>query len=169
MTKRDIATLSFKVLSIYALIRAIDKLSDIFYINFQGYDNKTIILNLALISVPLILLVICSLLLWFFAPLLANSIFKSIIPEDKSDASLENIQRIAFSIVGLYLIASGLPELVNMVTIFVTPLMTSVPVRGGLSPMINLSIVFILKIALGLWLLLGSRGLINFIRSTRRD
>jgi hypothetical protein len=68
---------------------------------------------------------------------------------------------IAFSVVGLFILATGFPNLVNVVLM----MLTAAPGRA----MIHTVVVLLLKIALGLWLLLGSRGLVKFIRSTQRD
>lgn len=162
MRRKEIAVLSFKVLSLYAFIKAIDKLTDIFYYIFQNknmHDNTTV--NILIISGPLLLLALCGLLLWYTAPLLSNSIFKSIVPENKTDASLANIQMIAFSTIGLFILATGLPDLVNVVLVIVT----STLIEGGINSMIHIVIVLILKNSLGLWLLFGSRSIVNFVRS----
>jgi len=92
MTKKEIATLSFKVLSFYALIRAIDKMPDILYFISENDLRGLSILNFVTAAVPPLLLGLCGVLLWYAAPLLASSVFKSTMPEDKSDASLANIQ-----------------------------------------------------------------------------
>ena len=166
MTKREIAILSFKVLSIYAFIQAIDKSYYILY--YFIYKNQLDVaskLNLIMTSVPALLSAICGILLWYTAPLLAASIFKSIAPDDGSQASLVNLQMAAFSVVGLFILATGLPDLVNVVVV----MLTTTSIQGGTRSMIHNIVVLVLKIALGLWLLLGSHGLVKFIRSTQRD
>jgi hypothetical protein len=164
MTKRDIAILSFKVLGVYAFMQAIDKSYYILY--YLIYKNQFDIaskLNLVLTSVPTLLSAICGILLWFTAPSLAASIFKSIGPEDASQASLVDVQMVAFSIVGLFILATGFPDLVNVVVV----MLTAMP--GGNRAMIHNIVVLVLKIALGLWLLLGSRNLVKIVRSTQRN
>jgi len=166
MTKREIAVLSFKVLSLYAFIEAIDKSNYILYYLYykdqMGLDKK---FDIALTSVPPLLSAICGIGLWFAAPLLAKSIFKSEVPEDGTQASLVNVQTTAFSVVGLFLLATGFPNLVNVVLI----ILTSTSIQGSSRVMIHNIVGFVLKIALGLWLLLGSRGLVKFIRSMQHD
>ena len=162
MTKREIATLSFKVLSVYAFLQAIDKSYDIIY--FFVYKDQLHLgdkVNLIMTSAPPVLSGICGILLWCVAPLLATSIFKSTGPEYDSHASLRDIQMTAFSIVGIFILATGLPNLVNVVLM----MLTAAPARA----MTHTIVVLVLKIALGLWLLLGSRRIVNFIRSAQRD
>jgi hypothetical protein len=165
MKRKEIAILSFKLLSLYAFIKAIDRSPDIFYYFFQSdimHDYKTL-LNFLMISVPILLLASCGLLLWYTAPLLADSIFKAIPEESKNGASLVNIQIVAFSTIGLFLLARALPDLVNVVLV----ILTSSSIQGGRSSMIHIVIVFVFKVALGLWLLFGSKKIVNFIESVR--
>jgi hypothetical protein len=166
MTKREIAILSFKVLSIYTFIQAIDKSYYILY--YLIYKNQLDVgrrLNLVMTSVPPLLLALCGVILWYTSPLLATSIFKSTTPEDGSQASLVSIQIAAFSVVGLFILATGLPNLVDMTVV----ILTAGSIQGGAGAMIHDIVVLVLKVALGLWLLLGSHGLVKFIRSMQRD
>ena len=96
---------------------------------------------------------------------MASSIFRSTASENEFKASLTDIQGVAFSVVGLTLFAYALPHLVNVV-MFYTMYATSTDARDAL---IHEIILASLKLVLGLRLLLGSRGLVNFIRSMRRD
>ncbi len=166
MTKREIAVLSFKVLGLYAFIRVIDHLPYILYYVWGENAKQTIVPNLLIIAVPPLLLVLCSVLLWFGAPLLASIVFKSAPSGNVSNASLPDMQTVAFAVVGLILIASALPEIVSSVVIYYT--MYSVAI-GGKRALIQNIIVLFLKLGLGFWLLLGSRGLVSFIRSLRRE
>ncbi len=166
MTKREIAILSFKVLSIYTFIQAIDKSYYVLY--YLIYNNQLDVsrrLNLVMTSVPSLLLALCGVILWFTAPLLATSIFKSTVPEDGSQASSTNVQMIAFSVVGLFILATGVPDLVNVVVV----MLTATSIEGGPRSMIHNVVVLLLKIGLGLWLLFGSHKIVNFIRSMQRD
>jgi hypothetical protein len=117
--------------------------------------------NLVLTSAPPLLSAICGIVLWFTAPILAASIFKSVAPEDGSQASLVNVQMTAFSVVGLFILATGLPDLVNVVVIMLTAISSLA--------MIHNIVVLVLKIALGLWLLLGSHHIVKLVRSMQRD
>ncbi len=160
MTKREIAILSFKVLSIYTFIRVIDQLQYVFYY----FQTEPFLQNLLIKTLPPLLLLICGGLLWYLASYLASSVFKSSLSENEPNASLADIQRIAFMVVGLFLIASALPELVNIVITSLT-----LWVIGGKPVLIKLIIVFFLKVGLGFWLLLGSHGIIKLIHLMQRE
>ena len=95
---------------------------------------------------------------------MASSVSKSAAFENKPDASLADIQTVAFTVVGLFLLATALPEMVNVIVIFFT-----LWVVGSKPTLIHNIIALFLKVGLGLWLLLGSRGFVNFIRSMQRN
>lgn len=160
MTKKEIAVLSFKVLSIYAFIRVIDNV----YYTLGSITSTEEGANRLLIIAPQLLLVLSGILLWYIAPRLASSVFKSSTIENEPNASLSDIQAVAFSVVGIFLLASSIPEIVKIIVIYNT--MWAV---GSKEVLIQAIIVLSIKMILGLWLLLGSRGLVKFIRSTRRD
>ncbi len=165
MTKRQAAILSFKVLSVYAMIRAIDRSYDIiYYIFYRAQLDQGGRYNLGLISIPSLLWVLCGILLWFIAPFLATSIFKS-THEEEPRASSGDIQEIAFSVVGLFVLAMALPDLVSVVAIMLTFAST----RGAGSAMIDRLVVIVAKSVLGLWLLLGSHGIVRFLRAMQHD
>jgi hypothetical protein len=166
MTKKEVAILSFKVLSIYAFIRVIETLPYVLYSLFGNADRKILISNFLIIIIPPLLLLLCGVLLWYMASSLASSLYNSVAIENEPHASLRDIQSVAFSVVGLFLLASSLPRIVSSIVIFYTMWTTEVV---GKHALIESIIVSLLKISLGLWLLLGSRGLVKFIRSTQRD
>jgi hypothetical protein len=161
MTKIEIAALSFKVLSIYAFIIVIDNIYFTLGSITRAEDHGA---NLALIVTPQLLLVLSGIILWFIAPRLASSVFKTPSIENAPNASLSEIQTVAFSVVGIFLLAISIPELVSIIVVYNT-----MWVAGSKEILIKGMIVLSIKIILGLWLLLGSSGLVKFIRSTRRD
>jgi len=166
MTKKEVAVLSFKVLSVYAFMKAIDRSYNfLYYFLYRNQIEEHRQASLGLISIPSLLYGLCGIALWFIAPYLASSIFKSTQPEEGARASYADIQEIAFSIVGLFILAISLPDLVSAITFF---LMSS-STFGAKNAMVHSIVVFTAKSILGLWLFLGSHGIANFVRSMRRD
>jgi hypothetical protein len=165
MTKKEVAVLSFKVLSIYAFVKALDRSYDILYYLFRkdqlGEAART---SLGLKSIPSLLWAASGIVLWFIAPLLATSIFKTTTPEEEPAASSEAIREIAFSIVGLFVLAMSLPDFVSTVAIMVV----FPPGPGSGNVMAYSTALLVAKLLLGFWLLLGSHGIAKFVRSTRR-
>lgn len=155
MNRKDISVLSFKVLSIYALIKAIDKLTDIIYFLFQ--EDQIVSINFAMISLPLVLLFICSLLLWCFSQQLYLHIFKREDSAKGNPVSFSHIQTITYSAIGIGVLAFGLPELINIVLI----LLSSSTANGGIKLLINTLIVLTLKCFIGLILIFKAQSITN--------
>jgi hypothetical protein len=166
MTKRESATLCFKVMSVYAIIQATAKVSYVIYYIFTNNLSENDRLSIISWFIEPLSWLACGFVLWFIASSLALRIFKSAESESIADTSIQSIQITAFSIAGLYLVASVLPELLKSVAMDYS--MRAYAVHGA-SPLTGTIIISVLQIVFGLWLLLGSRGLVNFIRSTRRD
>lgn len=161
MTKHEVAILSFKVLCIYAVIQAIDKFYSFLYYVFNepnlDYGSK---LNILIASVPSLLMALISVLLWFGSPLLARTIFKRSTSETEPPSSLADIQRIAFSVVGLFLLSTSLPDLVEIIIVIIS---NSI-VQSGLNSIVHSIVALLVKVSLGFWLLFGAGGIVNFVR-----
>jgi len=160
MNKRETAILSFKVLSFYAFIEAIGKFSDSVYFILNGIRDKSFVANFLFTLVPPILLILCGILLWFIAPSLATKIFKPSFQEDKTEMSLVDIPIIAFSVVGISLLASALPPLASLIFVLYTVAAGEMELRQIL---INDVIVVLLRFILGSWLLFDSRSIVNYV------
>ena len=161
MKKHEVAILSFKVLSIYAVIQFIYQFySFLYYLSYKEqleFDQKY---DLLLSSIPSLLMAMCALILWFGAPMLANSIFKKNDNEINSQSSLADIQRVAFSVLGMYLIAASLPAIVEIILV----VQMASEVKNSSGSMVPTIVEILLKGILGVWLLFGSHGLVNFLR-----
>lgn len=165
MTNNDIAKLSFKLLAVYFFMQLFYQSANIVqYLLYSNEMQKYVKADFITSIFPSILFFLFGIILWFIAPILANSIFKPKSDEEQIQVSTENYHSIAFSVAGLFLFASSFPEIVNFI-VFNIHLTAS----AEKYPLTHLIIIAALKIILGVWLIIGSRGLVNFIRSTRRD
>jgi hypothetical protein len=163
MTKKEIATLSFKILSLYAFLQVIDKLGYIIsYLLYEDLSGAKF-LNFIIWAVPPLLFLICGILLWYTASPLASSLFKVTGSDDKSNASLIDIQIVAFSVVGLFVLAESFPNFIRLVVWYYSA--TAIQK----SPLAGDGAAFLLRSAFGFWLLFGSRGIVNFIRKIRQE
>ena len=154
MTKKEIATLSFKVLSLYAMLQLIDKLGYIISYLLYGDRSGAKFLNFIIWAVPPLLFLICGILLWYTASPLASSLFRTTGSEDKSNTSLIDIQVVAFSVVGLFVLAESFPNFVRVaVWYYLANAIQKSPLAGDGS-------AFLLRSAFGFWLLFGSRGIV---------
>lgn len=167
MTKQDVAKLSFKVLSIYALIRAIERLIDILRYNYGNQSDEAVIFNFLIISMPFVALILCSIILWFIAPWLAFTIFKQTESNVKEDVSISEIYMIAYSVIGLYLVASGLPDLMSTVIVYLAPSSSRIGDNYILMRLISVATV---KILTGIWLIFGARRIVIYLlRREKRE
>lgn len=163
MTKKEIATLSFKLLSLYAILQLIDKLGYIISYLMYGDLSGAKFMNFIIWAVPPVLFLICGILLWYTAAPLAASLFKTTGSDDSSNASLIDIQIVAFSVVGLFVLAESFPNFVRLVVwYYLANAIQKSPLAGD-------GAAFLLRSVFGFWLLFGSRGIVNFIRRIRQQ
>jgi len=169
MTRKEISILSLRIMSLYAFLKVIEKLPDVFYffLNIKAYLEQEALLNLMLVFISPSLFALFGILLWIASPKIANIIFKSKVNEEKSDYpgsdySLADIQTISFSVVGLVVLAIALPELIKTTVMYYT--ISTSPSENKL-PLIGSLIVLLTQSIFGFWLLLKPRGLMNIVRS----
>ena len=161
MKKGDIAVLSFKVLSIYAVIQSIYQIYNfIYYLSYRNQLDSGEKYNLLLASVPAVLLILCAAILWFGSPVIADKIFKDGQTEIKTSSSIEDIQCVAFSVVGIFLLSTSLPAFVEVVLV----MQMASEVNDSSGSMTPTIIEILLKVGLGTWLLFGNRGFVNFLK-----
>ncbi len=159
MTREEISILSLKLLSLYAFITALEYLPDIIYYVSENskMDELLTILSFFSILLPGLLLTLCGLLLWYQAPLLTNAIFKQNKQSYNTGASLFDIQMIAFSIIGLFIIATVFPDFIKIVLVQ----LISFPVEGRNEALIPDIVALIIKLIMGFWLLFDSRRIVT--------
>jgi hypothetical protein len=164
MQTRDGASIAlFRALSVYTFIRALELFSQNLT-HFLGPKNHITLSTVIETITPVVLLVIGGLLIWHLAPKIAASISKSAGGNDKWGLSLGEIYNIVFCVTGIFLLVDGLPLLVRTVVFIyqIEPLSrVDNLMRAERNSWIAISL---LKLGLGFWLLLGSRGIAEFVR-----
>jgi hypothetical protein len=170
MNIREVGLLTFKALSIYALIRALEQTEWILYrwrrIPVDAGLDLWIYLDL---FAPFLLLVLFSVLLWIGASRLSNKMF---LAEDRiiesSSISLNEARSIAFLAIGLYLLVDTISPLVQ--TLFsVYASLKNVIDPESRTQVTMLRITTVLKIALALWLIFGNKGATNILKKIRNE
>ena len=177
MSKREIAILACKIISIYTLIKAISTYpllynSFIFWFHNQNQEQISIIKFIVFLIAqfaPLVVLLLFTIALWFFAERISLRMIKG---ADSSSIEL-NVQSIAFSIVGLIIVAQAIPDLGR---VFFS-LLYKAKLYSDISPGVRQDIwsadawghmaSATLRIAIGLWLLLGSYSFARMIKKIR--
>jgi len=166
MVKRDVAIILFKALSIYLFTMAIEYFADRFS-NIFRYDNITNAIIIQAI-IPTIILLVGGLIILWLAPLFASSIFKSAKPNEKWEFTSYGIQVIAFSTIGLYILVNTLPDLVDTIVSHYMSGFLYWADKETITMIHCYLLSYILKILLGVWLLVGSRGIVKFVNAMRR-
>jgi len=164
MTSNDIAKLCFKLLAVYFVMQLFYQAENIVtYLLYKNEMLEYVKANYIAAISPSILFLLFGLILWFIAPYLANSVFKPKPAEKKRRVPLENFHSVAFSVAGLFLFAMSLSGIVEYIVYDIQSANLT-----GKHPLSHLIIIAIIKMALGVWLILGSKGIVNGIRALRR-
>jgi len=165
MTSRDAITVVVRIIAVWLLFRALQVAAQMSALadgsKFPG------IVALGLLGFG-ILLATAVVLLWVFATRIAGLL----LPRDTSTTDLaqmnaQDFKQAAFSIVGLYLVATALPSLGYWVA-FVQRSMKVNP--DAFNPSIEMYATIVravVQLIVGVYLLLGSRGLAAMIRQLR--
>ena len=162
MSKREIASLACKILGIYLIILGINVFFNVFSFSMVMQNNMAyeIILN---IIYPL-MYILFGVLLWFLSDRLSVIMVKGETYSNEGfDTKASDIQRISFSVLGLFFLGSSLPNLVSTIAkIYSTSELPDYTTRlllgaGGA----------ITQFIVGLGIFLGSQGLVNFLYTIR--
>jgi len=166
MTANDVAKLSFKILAVYFVTTIFSQAENIVNYVFYHSEMETYVrANYVAKIIPSLLISLFGIILWCAASRLANSVFKRKTEEEKMEVSLEGFQYVAFSIAGWFLLAGSLYPIINFIVYHVA---FSFEAPGRDSDLLTSIIVCALNISIGIWLILGSKGIVNGIRALRR-
>jgi hypothetical protein len=176
MTKREVAALACRLLGIYAFLNSLNALPVVFLPFITEYSDATAAGGLGsmarfwlfiLNALPAALHIIAGLYLWLNADSLAGYLVSGDTDEQQMAIGQE-AQVIAFSVLGLFTLLQVIPRIGQIITNLVVigqqdPLMQR-DFRGTTAPDI---VSIIIQLALGLWLLFGSPGLVQWLRPMR--
>lgn len=159
MNKKDIAYISLRVLSIYIFITVLHSISiNLYQLIYSSISNIGKGNNLLILS-GMIPLLTAGIILWVYSERLVDYIIlKNTRLDEKSDTmNAKDLQIIAFSIVGIILIVTAIPPLINK-SIYLT--IESHPIKVG----IYLSLIEeVAKLFIGIILLFCSNGISGLI------
>jgi hypothetical protein len=162
MSKQEIASLACKILGIYIIIQGINVLSSVLYVSIA---TPNLMANESLINIIFSLMYIfIGVLLWLLSDKLsAIMVTGENHYNEGSGIQVGDIQRVAFSVLGLFFLGNSLPKLVSTLTneyfmsgspYSTTRLMLE---AGGT----------VVQLIVGLGIFLGSQGLVNFLNTIR--
>lgn len=173
MTIKNLAGLSCKVLAVYTLVLALQSLNYFAILPVSIMENfpsgvTTLLVMVAFI--PSILLLTLAAILWFRADRFAGHMAPDKNTSgEKTAVSGEDVQVIAFSVVGVLVLAGAVPELFQ----FVSNLVLQRSLQDhSLSETVSVytvsrAIGLAVRLVIGFWLLLGARGLAGLFNTLR--
>lgn len=174
MNYKAISKISCKIISIYTFAQFIIFFQRFYYQIF--YQNKLLSQtteteqNSVLLSLPFLLLLFTSIILWIYADKISDYMVRKPISSSNT-ASLDyvELQAIAFSVVGVIMLINSIPEIIS-IGIHMKQLVSQEDIANMKMLLITYRVQIIgyaIKIVLGLWLLLGARGIVGIIKNSR--
>ncbi len=169
MTKHEVAVLACKILGIYFVVGGLSGLgyavTELVRHFSRGTEGSMSNLWLATL-VGSTLMVVFGILLWVLVDRIAARVVSGAeAPTEVSKISGADIQAIAFSVVGMLVLARFFPQLAQLIVyLSILDRYDHTPVDAMTKGRIGGLIV---QLAIGLWLLLGSRGLVGLLKTVR--
>ena len=163
VSKREIASLACKILGIYITIQGINVLSSmVLFVSTSAAPNQMAHESFTNIIFSLVY-ILFGILLWFFSDKLSPIMVKGEThSKEVPGIEISDIQRVAFSVLGLYFIGSSLPRLIFTLISSMRGLPNS---YTGFTLLASVEIITEFTIGLGIFL--GSQGLVNFLNNMR--
>jgi hypothetical protein len=172
MTKKEIISLSLKLAGIYCLIMAISHFGYTIPSIFSSLMRKgfwamiisiTSLLSLLLYLTPFALLILFGFYL-IFSNKLPSKMASSMIQEEKqTPCTFQDIQVLAFSIIGVWLLVSVIPNFIQLIVQIIIVMQHSTSQSSSFvfpgSYYISRILASVLKLALGIYLFSGGKGL----------
>lgn len=168
-TKRDIAIILFRLLSIYSFIVAADMLADnVTKLFNENYSSVQLLLRT---TMPSALMMISGLMIWYISPALAARLSRDLTQDKNHVFSIHEMQEVAFSTIGLFILVNALPDLIYQLAVYYRVVLHLSDVKSSsLSLAGNLYLISLaIKLLLGIWLLIGSRRIVKIVSAMRRD
>jgi hypothetical protein len=174
MQKKDIAILAVRLLALYVIVMNVWALPS--YVSMIGLGFREDPVGRAVAITGIVGLVsgfVVGIVLWFYSTSLGNLITKN-LPEASRSAkefTVGSVQVVAVSVVGLIILSSAIPALVEVIISSIFPeanpsYVRSLDIMGKMKVEIPVStlVTIALKLGLGFWFLLGAKGIVTVIR-----
>jgi len=164
MSREDIVAVASRLFAVFLVVVVLRMASGIFHTLPTFESTARFVLFLGFATIPALAI---AALLWFF-PL---SVAKRLLPVMKTprppvDAASPTAMELALTAMGFWLLAGGLIDAIYWIVMVIHIVNTPMSVELDASQKANL-VATITQLALGLWLLLGHRGLTNLVLKLR--
>lgn len=167
MLAKDLGNLAFKIFGIYFIVQGLIALSHLAVFSVSNDPNSWLWLTVAALA-PIIVPVVAGLLLLVFSQPLSQKLFGSIKSPVSWNITIEQLQAVAFSVVGVFVLALSAPRLVNLAVYYaLVPSETHMPAERTAITYSQIA-ALILQFIIGLGLLFGSKGVVGLLRYFRQ-
>ncbi len=172
MTKHEIASLASKLLGIFSVVQSFRYFQTLgLQLSLSNTDSASSesLFAYGITALGFFITLVIGLLLFFCSKRTAIMLIgKENDTAVSEQVTTNNIQAIAFSVVGVILITMALPRISKIILMVWLAYRDSLP-RSLVTTQIYIDIfVSLIELALGLWLLFGTSGIINIINKLRK-
>jgi len=131
-------------------------------------DSSTFTISLTYLILVVLCPVLAAVLLWMFPLTIAAKLIPDIKKQEPPKAiDSAEIEVVAFSILGLWVLANAIQDAFHWAT-YVYIIKNSVTPKVELTPEnIGNIVATVVELVIGLWILFGSKGVIGFLRRMR--
>jgi hypothetical protein len=163
MTNAQIVGLGVRLFAIWLAIYVVRQTPGFIFVNSRDVTGSGVVI--VTITVAIVLLFIC-VALWRSPLAVARKLIPQPTLDQPSRLPVEQLQTVAFCLLGLWLLTEALPHAAYVATIVYHSWRPNASV--GLSPWeyANIAQVFT-ELIIGLWLLFGAKGLLGILRWAR--
>lgn len=164
MKKEEIVAIAVRLFAIFLFVYAVRMVPGMVVLIRQEVESIDFIFGLVFLASHLLV----ALLLWVFALAIARTLLPGGKPgKAPARLALGDIQAVAFSVMGLWVLASAVPDIFYWGSFLYQTNVSGWGYRE-LSPENTGNIVSTLvELAIGLWLLFGARGLAGLVKMAR--
>lgn len=169
MNYRALAKIACRLFAIYTFIRFVSYLPAIIYPLFMKNTNANVSITILPVLPSLILSLAFSIILWTFSEKLSRLMVDDSNIQEETDIDYNKLQYIAFSVVGLVLVTLSIPNITSTLIEYIR--MISMVEKSAHFSFIQYKAKLagsIVQFIIGLWLLLGSKGILNGIKKLRK-
>ena len=156
--------LAIRITAIAFFVYGTQRIGDNYFSISRALEYSDEIHFIYIIIISLIMPFVVAVALWFLSRKITNALFKGVtINNPLNKCALTEVQEVAFSIVGLVLLAFTLSKILSWAYWFATfdPEVHEKP------DLIGLGIIVATNTFVGIWLLFGSRGIVTLVRKLR--
>ena len=176
MNEKGIAKIACKVLSIYSVIKGMERIAYLISITLQpslnqGFDKGMISQMIFISIIPSITLIIIGVILWVMSSkiseLMVNDTDGRIV--NRTEINIIEFQSAVFSVVGLLILVNLISEISSLIPQIAELSGEYIPTGTTYRLKVKVSIIeIVVKLIIGLLLLFKASGLVGVVKNLRR-